>query len=469
MAQAKKVDIADVIDSQTNWFFSISTAVLCGVVLLVDGFDNQAINYTSAAIIRDWQVDRVLFTPVFWANILGWMTGSLVFSMIADQIGRRNATILATFLFSLFTYLIAYATNLWELVGLKFLSSLGVGGAMPMAIALIADYTPSKRRGLMITLLYLGYTAGSSGGGFLAAELILTQGWQSIFQIGGIVGLAVTAALLFTLPESVRYLLVQGAPQEKIRTYVRRMKPAIPIDADTEYFIRETKKQKGVPLKFLFQDGRTAMTFFLWFALGFSFVTHFFISNWLPILLSDYMPLDQVNRVKAMFQMGAGFGFIFGWLIDRYGVPVVTWTKLFGAIPVALIGVILVLQAGAGTLTLITLASGIFVLGGTIGLNAISSMIYPTFIRSTGSGAAFAAARVGALLGPSLGALLIWLNVPVPWMFVIGAVPMILSGLCAFGLSKTVDVLYTRKDPHLAPAASSDEPVVDRGHAPARP
>jgi AAHS family 4-hydroxybenzoate transporter-like MFS transporter len=468
MAQAKKVDIAEVIDNQTNWWFSLSTAFLCGIVLLVDGFDNQAINYTSAAIIRDWGVERVLFTPVFWANILGWMTGSLAFSMIADQIGRRNATIIATFLFSLFTYLIAYSTNLWELVALKFLSSLGVGGAMPMAIALIADYTPSKRRGLMITILYLGYTAGSSGGGFLAAELILTQGWQSIFQIGGIVGLAVTAILLFTLPESVRYLLVQGAPQEKIRSYVRKMKPKLAIEPGTEFFIKETKKQKGVPLKFLFQDGRAAMTFFLWFALGFSFVTHFFISNWLPILLSDYMPLDQVNRVKAMFQLGAGFGFIFGWLIDRYGVPVVTWTKLIGAIPVALIGAALVMQAGAGVLIIVTLAAGIFVLGGTIGLNAISSMIYPTFIRSTGSGAAFAAARIGALLGPSLGALLIWLETPIIWMFVIGAVPMLLSGLCALGLSRTVDVVYSRQGPHTE-HATADEPLVDRGHAPARP
>src|SRR5687768_11150221 len=110
MAQAKKVDIADVIETQTNWFFTYSTVALCCLVLMVDGFDNQAINYTSAAIIRDWGVDRVLFTPVFWANTLGWMVGSLVFSVIADKIGRRNATIFATVLFGGFTYAMAFAT-----------------------------------------------------------------------------------------------------------------------------------------------------------------------------------------------------------------------------------------------------------------------------------------------------------------------------------------------------------------------
>ena len=468
MAQAKKVDIADVIETQTNTFFTYSTVALCCLVLMVDGFDNQAINYTSAAIIRDWGVERVLFTPVFWANTLGWMVGSLVFSVIADKIGRRNATIFATVLFGGFTYAMAFATGIWDLMAYKFVSSVGVGGAMPMAIALVADYTRGKRRGLMVTALFIGYSAGTVGGGFIAAEMILTLGWESIFQLGGIVGLIVAGVLVFTLPESVRYLVVTGAPQEKIRSYVRRMKPTVPVDNDTEFFINEKKKQKGVPLTFLFREGRAAMTIFLWLALGFSFVTHFYISNWLPIFLSDYMPLDQVNRVKAMFQAGAFFGFMFGWLIDRYGVPVVTVTKLVGAIPVALMGVALAFEASVFWLVVVTLISGICVLGGTIGLNAISSMVYPTFIRSTGSGAAFAAARIGAFMGPSLGAGLILLEVPIVWMFIIGAIPMLLSGVFAYLLSTKVDVLYKRKDPHSA-AADEPEPVVDRGHAPARP
>ena len=243
------------------------------------------------------------------------------------------------------------------------------------------------------------------------------------------------------------------------------MKPNEVIDPDTEFYIKETKKQKGVPLRFLFRDGRSMMTIFLWCALGFSFVTHFFISNWLPIFLSDYMPLDEVNRIKAMFQFGAAFGIIFGWLIDRYGIPVVTWTKLFGAIPVAFMGFFMVLDAGTAVMMVSATAAGIFVLGGTIGLNAISSMIYPTFIRSTGSGAAFAVARIGALAGPSFGALLIWLEVPIVWVFVLGAIPMVLSGLAAYALSRTVDVLHERKPPH---TEHQDEPAIATGQVPAR-
>lgn len=467
MAQAKKVDINDIIDSQTNRFFTVSTFVLCCLVLMVDGFDNQAINYTSAAILRDWEMDRVLFTPIFWANVLGWMTGSLTFSMIADAIGRRNAIILATALFSGFTYAMSFATGLVDLGIYKFISSVGVGGAMPMAIALIADYTHSKWRGLFVTGLFIGYSVGTVGGGFLAAEMILTVGWEAIFQVGGIVGLVVAIILVFTLPESVRYLLVQGEPQEKVHGYVRRMKPEYNIEPGTEFFIKEQKKQKGVPISYLFRDGRSLMTFLLWFALGFSFVTHFFISNWLPILLSDYMPLDDVNRIKAMFQAGAFFGFVFGFLIDRYGIPVVTVTKLVGVIPVILIGVALVGGANYWLLMLASFAAGLCVLGGTIGLNAISSMIYPTFIRSTGSGAAFAAARIGALTGPSMGALMIAMEVPILWMFVVGSIPMALSGLCALGLSMTVDVLHPRKTTHME-GAEKEKPAGGSEPQPAR-
>jgi len=115
------------------------------------------------------------------------MAGALTFSMIADAIGRRNAMVFAALLFGSFTYLISFSTNLWELSAYRFCASFGVGGAMPMAIALISDYTPTKRRGLMITGLFLGYSIGSAGGGFLAAELIVAYGWQSVFQVGGIV------------------------------------------------------------------------------------------------------------------------------------------------------------------------------------------------------------------------------------------------------------------------------------------
>ena len=172
MAQPATVNIAEVVENQENpWtgWFALSTFVMCCLVMLVDGFNQQSLNYAAPAIIQAWGIKPELMTYAFDINIFGWMIGSIGFSMLADRIGRRKSILLAVFIFAVFTIGLSFTTNLVELSIVRFISALGVGGGMPMAISLVADYSQQKSRGLKITLLYLGYTVGSSGGGFLAA------------------------------------------------------------------------------------------------------------------------------------------------------------------------------------------------------------------------------------------------------------------------------------------------------------
>jgi len=206
-----------------------------------------------------------------------------------------------------------------------------------------------------------------------------------------------------------------------------------------------------VPVQHLFTEGRSAMTILLWLALGLSYVTHFFLSTWLATLLSDYgnkMTIPMAQMTSALFQMGAAFGWCVGWLLDKRGIPAVALVMLLGAFPVAALGLV---DAAPGMTMALALASGILVLGGGIGLNAISSMLYPTFIRSTGTGAAFAAARIGALLGPAIAGYLIYLQVPLPLIFLIGALPMLAAGIATFMLERSVTPSAVRE---MADAAS---------------
>jgi AAHS family 4-hydroxybenzoate transporter-like MFS transporter len=285
--------------------------------------------------------------------------------------------------------------------------------------------------------LYLGYTGGSSGGGFLAAALTPSYGWRSIFLVGGIVSLLIGFTLLVALPESVRYLALKKAAQDKILAIARKLKPSAGYTSDTRFVIKETER-KGVPIKHLFTEGRTAMTVFLWFALGFSFVTHFFLSAWLSTLFSEYsnqMSIPTAQTTSALFQMGAAFAWCVGWLLDKRGIPAITMVMLLGAFPVAALGVV---HAGTAVTMAIALVAGILVLGGGIGLNAISGMVYPTFIRSTGTGAAFAAARIGALLGPAIAGYLIYKEVPLQLIFLIGALPMLAAAATCFMLERSM-------------------------------
>jgi AAHS family 4-hydroxybenzoate transporter-like MFS transporter len=435
MVQRGTANILEVVETQERSWFAISTFLLCCLVMLADGFDNQAINYAAPSIIKEWGIERALMTPVFNISIVGWMSGSIVFAMLADRIGRRPSTLMAAGMFGAFTLLIPISTNLYELAALRFLAAFGVGGAMPMAIALVSDYSKSKSRGFRITLMYLGYTAGSSGGGLLAAELIPQHGWRSVFYVGGIGALTVAAILFMGLPESVRYLVLRKPKDRRILDYARKLKPDTEFAPDTAFVINETI-QKGVPLKHLFTENRSAMTIFLWFALGFSFFTHFFMSQWLTTLLTPELGFANAARTQALFQLGAAFAFIFGYLIDKKGVLIMTLVMILGALPVAAIGIVadvnIVLTMG------MALASGILVLGGNIGLNAISSMIYPTFIRSTATGAAFAVARIGAILGPMIAGFLIYLNTPLDMIFILGALPMLAAGAACFMLDKSI-------------------------------
>jgi AAHS family 4-hydroxybenzoate transporter-like MFS transporter len=430
MSVPNRVDIAEVVERQDGRLFLYGTFLMCALVMLADGFDNQAINYAAPAIIAEFGVSRALMTPVFNVSIIGWMTGSVVFAMLADRIGRRPSI-----LFGAFTFLIPVATNLWELGALRFAAAFGVGGAMPMAISLISDYSKSTNRGLLITLLYLGYTSGSSGGGLLAAEMIPDLGWRSVFYVGGIGALAVGAVLLLALPESVRYLALRNPNDPRILTYAQKLRPNAGYGAETQFVVQEAAR-KGVPLKHLFTEGRSAMTIFLWLALGLSFITHFFLSQWLTTLLTPELGYESAARTQALFQLGAAFAFIFGYLIDKKGVPVMTIAMILGALPVVLVG--FVTSAGVGLTMVMALSSGILVLGGNIGLNAISSMIYPTFIRSTATGAAFAVARIGAIIGPAFAGYLIYLDTPLDVIFILGGLPMLAAGVACFFLDRAI-------------------------------
>ncbi|HYM18151.1 MAG TPA: MFS transporter [Micropepsaceae bacterium] len=433
----KTVDIGEVIEAQGKSAFGLMIFLIGCLVMLVDGYDNQALNYAQPAIIKDFAIAPEKMAPVIAISIIGWMLGSVGFSMIGDRIGRRNAMLIAVFFFGALTLCIPLARDLIGLASLRFLAALGIGGAIPMAVALVSDYSKSKRRGLKIATLYLGYTFGSSGGGFLAADLTPAYGWRAIFIVGGVAAIAVGAMLIAILPESARYLVLKDGSEPRILELVRKLKPTIALSDETRFVISEPA-EKGLPVKSLFTEGRAAMTIFLWIALGFSFVTHFYLSAWMTTLFSSYsgeMTIEQAQRTAAWFQMGAAYGFIMGWLLDKRGIPAVTLAMLLGAIPVAALGFV---DAGIAVTMVLSALSGILVLGGAPGLNAISGIVYPTSVRCTGAGAAFAAARVGAVIGPLIAGALIGAHMPLNVIFVVGALPMLAAAAMTFLLDRSM-------------------------------
>src|ERR1700722_20775411 len=72
--------------------------LLCGLCLVLDGFDVQAIGYLAPAIAEDWGTRPAALGVVFSAGLVGMVLGSFVLSSLADRLGRRPVLIFATLL-----------------------------------------------------------------------------------------------------------------------------------------------------------------------------------------------------------------------------------------------------------------------------------------------------------------------------------------------------------------------------------
>src|SRR5438094_10055339 len=146
----RTIDISEAIDQSKVGAFQTGIFILCGLCLIMDGFDVQALGYLAPAIIKDWSLAPAQMGVVLSAALFGILVGSIVFSTIADRIGRRPVLVIATFFFAFVTLMTARAQTLGELRLLRFIAGVGLGGIMPNAVALVGEYTPRRLRVLMV-------------------------------------------------------------------------------------------------------------------------------------------------------------------------------------------------------------------------------------------------------------------------------------------------------------------------------
>src|SRR5881398_1989759 len=175
------VDISAVIDQSKIGAFQTGIFILCALCLIMDGFDVQALGYLAPAIIKDWSLPPAQMGPVLSAALVGILVGSLLFSMLADRFGRRPVLIVATLFFSLITLWTGLAASISELRLARFIAGVGLGGIMPNAVALVGEYTPRRRRVLMMIVVSNGFNVGAIVAGLVSARMIPVLGWRSVF------------------------------------------------------------------------------------------------------------------------------------------------------------------------------------------------------------------------------------------------------------------------------------------------
>ncbi|QXI39279.1 MFS transporter [Pseudomonas xantholysinigenes] len=402
--------------------------LLLVLLLVTDGYDAQVLGYVIPALAQDWGLEKAAFGPVFSANLLGLTLGSLAVTPLADRFGVRRVLLCCVLLYASLTVLMVFATSLDSLMLARFLCGIGMGGAMPSAMALMADYAPPRLRTLMVTLAACGFSLGGAAGGFVAAGFIDRHGWQAVFLAGGVAPLLLFPFLYFFLPESLPRLLRDAPPYWRLQHICTRLLPGwkVPeaqLDAD------EPAPGK-LTVVALFRGGFARPTLLLWSTFFVSLILLYFMISWLPSLLQDSgLALNQANLVTSLFLFAGTLGAVcMAWCADR----MLNKARLLAGVLLgaALFSVLVGLNhADPRWLVPSVFAAGFCIIGGQLTLNAFVSNFYPAQVRATGTGWALGVGRFGSILGPLLGSLLLTLHMPVEQIFYFCAVPALLGAL----------------------------------------
>ena len=447
-----RINVADVIDQSRLRPFQILVLVLCGLCMIMDGFDVQAMGYVAPALIKDWHITKTALGPVFGAGLLGIMIGSLGLSIVADSIGRRPVLIAAMLFLAIGMFATAYASTINKLFVLRFVTGLAMGAIIPNAMALAGEFSPAKFRVTLMMIVSSGFIIGGAIGGGVSALLIPAFGWRAVFYAGAIAPLVIAAVMFVAMPESLQFLVLHGRHLEKVRAWLGRIDPATRADAGTEFSVPERGK-KGMPVANLFRNGMATGTLLLWAINFMNLLCAYFLANWLPVVMNEagHSGSQAVLAGTTLWIGGIVGNLLLGWFVDRRGFgPVLTATFFIGAIAIAAIGQV----AGSLTTAFVVIAvAGFCVLGAQSGLNALGPTYYPVSVRSTGTGWASGIGRFGSIFGPVVAGELMRLNWSTGELFQIAAVPASVAVLAMFAFWHVVKLPKRAEAPSAIPQA----------------
>lgn len=425
MTTTRSIDVQDVIDRHPVSRFQAMVIALCFLVVAIDGFDTAAVGFIAPALRAQWGVTPAQLAPLFGAGLFGLMVGAFVFGPLADRIGRKSVLIATTLFFGAATLASAFAPSIEALIALRFVTGLGLGGAMPAAITLTAEFCPERRRSSLVTLMFCGFTIGSAAAGLAASHVVAGYGWQGLLLLGGVLPLLLVPVLAALLPESVRYLTLKEAPAERIAAVLRRVAPGADFTGAAFTGIR---KPQGSPVAQLFRDGLGAGTLLLWLTFFMSLLVFYLLSSWLPLLITTAgFSLANASLMAATLATGGTIGaVVIGRLMDRFDPHRVL------ALAYLLAGTFVVLLGSATAqpwlLVFAIFGAGFGVAGAQVGVNALAAAHYPTASRATGVSWANAVGRIGSVLGSMVGGFLLSLGWDLSMVFGVAAVPAFIAG-----------------------------------------
>ncbi len=411
-----------------------ATIFVCFLMNILDGMDVLVISYCAPAIAKSWTVGPEALGIVFSAGLAGMTLGALLLAPFADQIGRKKMILLSALIMGTGMYLTAYCTTVTQLVVLRFLSGIGIGSMLASTAALTAEYTPDRTKDFWVSLVISGYPVGAVLSGLVAAEIVPASGWQRMFQLAGLASFVTIPVIWFFLSESVEFYLKKQPAKALNKANAILTKMGRPALSELPEVL---EKKVAIPVnKLLGSDYRTS-TFQLWTALFLAFGSLYFLTSWIPKLAENTgLSLSLAIYAGTVFNVGAFFGIVTqGFFSSRVGLK--KTIGLFFILTAALMAVFK-LFIGSGFLLFVFGLLGFGIQGGFVGLYAVAARLYPTEFRTMGVGWSIGVGRLGGVIGPALGGVLVGMGLSMAANFMVFAVPTLLAGVVTL-------LLYSKK------------------------
>lgn len=403
MTSSLQYAIPSLIDRERLGAFQWRVLILCFAIAVFDGFDTQAIAFTGPAILAAFKLAPGSLAPILTAGVVGMTLGAMTLGMLGDRIGRRPTIMLSLAIFGASALATALATDTTQILVLRFIAGIGMGGCTPVLLALAAEYGPARLRGAIMTGVLLGLPAGAMLGGLLAARMLPVIGWQGIFVVGGGVPLAMLVVLAFLLPESLAFRATRG--DARGQRYIARVLARIvrqPLPEGVRFTVPETSVARA-SVRALFADGNARNTVAIWATYLLNWIGWFMLLSWLPtVLKAGGLPAAQAPMgtviVNAVFIVCA--------IPLSFLLPRLDTRRLLLAMLACGIAVALGLSVAGNEWPLVFALAGAagFGIGGQqIALNYLVAGAYPTALRATATGWAIGMGRSGAIVGSAIG------------------------------------------------------------------
>lgn len=393
----------------------------------LDGFDVLSISFASPGIAHEWGIDRAALGFVLSMELVGMGIGSILLGGVADSLGRRRTILGCLLVMTLGMYMVSRVHNLTELSLWRVFTGLGIGGMLAATNAVAAEFANVRRRDLCVALMAIGYPLGAVAGGLIAAQLLKSSDWRSVFEFGAVVTALFFPLVLWTMPESIGWL-AQRQPANALAMMNRTLQR---LGYEPAQQLPPLAMRSGrAPLVDIFTPGIAKSTVLVTATYFLHITTFYFILKWVPKIVVDmgFPPAAAAGVLIWANVGGATGGAMLGLLSLRYSVKALTILLLVAS-------TVMVTLFGRGQpdlhgLSMVSAFAGFCTNGGVVGIYAVLARTFPTALRATGTGFAIGCGRGGAMIAPIIAGLLFTTGFGLQYVAIVMGIGSLVAAVC---------------------------------------